>query len=628
MPAEDRAKEEYSRRLGQLEHSQRLLKRRDRLFIAAKLIVGFITILMGVWLAKYHADQIAFLLLPIAVLVILFLLHERVLISLRQKTSLVANYQRGMARLEDRWSGTGPNGEQYLQQATGSLIHPAPDAHPYARDLDLFGTGSLYQYLCTARTRIGQDTLAAWLLAPAAVSEIYARQAAVKELTPKLDFREQLALAATAFDEKRARSGRASESFANWSEATAGPQRTQRLPASILALLWIAAVILWQVNPKVNGHPFEWVAIVILASFVTVGFGSRSRAQVVQSAGSIEAATGDLAVLKDVLQTIEQQQFAAPKLQSLQNQLHKQQTPPSRAIARLIKRIDWLASADNWFVKILDRFIHWRLLSVIAIEDWRRVHGAAVRGWLASIGEIEALTAFSTYAYENPSDTFPSFSEPSAEPSNGQGVPSFEATDFAHPLLPRSRTITNNLHLDSHRQLIVISGPNMAGKSTFIRSVGINVVLAQAGAPVRAGSMRLSPLNVAASICILDSLQGGLSRFYAEIMRLKHIDTLSRQATPVLFLLDELLSGTNSHDRRIGTESMVRSLVARGAIGLVTTHDLALAEIATSMGDRAANYHFEDRYEDGELHFEYKLTPGIVQTSNALQLMRSIGLDV
>jgi DNA mismatch repair ATPase MutS len=156
----------------------------------------------------------------------------------------------------------------------------------------------------------------------------------------------------------------------------------------------------------------------------------------------------------------------------------------------------------------------------------------------------------------------------------------------------------------------------------------VNVVLAQAGAPVRARSMRLSPLRVAASICILDSLQGGLSRFYAEIMRLKHIDTLSRESTPVLFLLDELLSGTNSHDRRAGTESMVRSLVSRGAIGLVTTHDLALAEIAGGMGSHAANFHFEDRYENGELHFEYKLSPGIVQTSNALQLMRSIGLDV
>jgi DNA mismatch repair ATPase MutS len=168
----------------------------------------------------------------------------------------------------------------------------------------------------------------------------------------------------------------------------------------------------------------------------------------------------------------------------------------------------------------------------------------------------------------------------------------------------------------------------MAGKSTFIRSIGINAVLAQSGAPVCARRIALSRLQVTASICILDSLQGGLSRFYAEISRLKQIDELSKGSMPVLFLLDELLSGTNSYDRRIGTESFVRSLLARGAMGLVTTHDLALAEIAQRIGSAAANFHFEDAFEYGKLHFNYKLTPGIVQTTNALMLMRSIGLDV
>ena len=624
MPATESAmgaKDQYNRRLSELEQSKQQLKRRDRMFIAAKLMIGLLLIALGIWLAKYYAERIAFLLFPIAVLVGLFVLHERVLAALRRNRSLAASYEHGMARLEDRWAGMGPTGEQYLQKVTGSLIHPDPDAHPYARDLDLFGNGGLYQYLCTARTHVGRDTLASWLLAPAAVAEIHARQEAVKELTPALEFREQLALAASALEDKSVRTGKAPGSLADWSEATAGPDRSLRFPAVVIALLWIAAVIVWQVDPHVNGHLFEWVAVAILASFLTVGFGSRSRSVVAESAAAIEGATADLDVLEKVFQTIEKQRFSSPKLQSLQNKLQNDMVIPSKAIASLIRRIDWLSSADNWFVKILDRFMHWRLLSVIAIEDWRRVHGAAVRSWLDSIGEIEALTAFATYAYENPLDAFPALIE-------GAASPYFEAADFAHPLLPRSRSITNSLRLDRQRQLIVISGPNMAGKSTFIRSVGINVVLALAGAPVRASSMRLSPLCVAASICILDSLQGGLSRFYAEIVRLKHIDMLSRQSTPVLFLLDELLSGTNSHDRRIGTESMVRSLVERGSIGLVTTHDLALAEIATSMGERAANFHFEDRYENGELHFEYKLTPGIVQTSNALQLMRSIGLDV
>jgi len=177
-------------------------------------------------------------------------------------------------------------------------------------------------------------------------------------------------------------------------------------------------------------------------------------------------------------------------------------------------------------------------------------------------------------------------------------------------------------------QLMILSGPNMAGKSTFIRSIGVNAVLAQCGAPVRATRLRLSPLAVAASICILDSLSGGISRFYAEIHRVKLISDLTDGPIPVLFLLDELLSGTNSHDRLAGTEFVVRSLMERNAIGIVSTHDLALARIPETMGAKAMNCHFEDRFEDGKLIFDYKLKPGIVQTSNALDLMRSIGLGV
>ena len=197
-----------------------------------------------------------------------------------------------------------------------------------------------------------------------------------------------------------------------------------------------------------------------------------------------------------------------------------------------------------------------------------------------------------------------------------------------HPLLPASRAVRNDVKLGDGMQLMILSGPNMAGKSTFIRSVGVNAVLAQCGAPVRAGRLRLSPLTVAASICILDSLSGGVSRFYAEIHRIKLISDLTQGPVPVLFLLDELLSGTNSHDRLEGTRFVVESLTGRGAIGIVSTHDLALTQIPEAMGERAVNCHFEDRYDDGKLAFDYKIRAGVVKTSNALELMRSIGLGV
>jgi DNA mismatch repair ATPase MutS len=194
--------------------------------------------------------------------------------------------------------------------------------------------------------------------------------------------------------------------------------------------------------------------------------------------------------------------------------------------------------------------------------------------------------------------------------------------------LPAGKAVENDVQLGDGMQLIILSGPNMAGKSTFIRSVGVNAVLAQCGAPVRAKRLRLSPLNVAVSICVLDSLSGGMSKFYAEIHRIKLIEDLTRGPVPVLFLMDELLSGTNSHDRLVGTQFILRNLLERHAIGIVSTHDLALTQIPEGLGGRARNYHFEDRLEGNLLVFDYKLKPGIVQTSNALKLMQSIGLGV
>ena len=612
---------EYKRRLSSLQQQQAGLGGRDRAFIGCKIAAGIVMLVLAVWLAKFHPSQIAYVLLPIALLIALFAMHERTLKALRENAELRRSYGLGVARLEDRWflpvadhtkkadSVPVDTGERFLA-----------NHHPYARDLDLFGPGSLYHLLCTARTQTGRETLAAWLLSAAPIVEIDTRQSAVRELTPLLEFREKLTLAGSALEEKVLRTGVAPASLADWSESSLSIKAGLRWPALAFALAWTASLIGW----LAVGGP-AWTTTLIAITIAVRIFGSRSRLQVKAAAAAIEAATGDIDVLVRVLLVMERERFTSEKLVALQTTVQHAAkngatASPSQALAKLGGKIDWLSSADNWFVKIFDGFILWRLQAVIAIENWRVAHGTNVRTWLNSIGEMEALTAFSAYAYENPDSTFPEIMDTVA--------PCFDATDFAHPLLPRSRVIRNNMRLDSALQLIVISGPNMAGKSTFIRSVGVNAVLAQAGAPVRAGRLQMSRLNIAASICVLDSLQGGLSRFYAEILRLKDIDALSRGEVPVLFLLDELLSGTNSHDRRIGTESMVRNLVARNAIGLVTTHDLALAAIATQLEGRAANYHFEDRYEDGKLHFEYKLTPGVVQTSNALELMRSIGLEV
>jgi DNA mismatch repair ATPase MutS len=229
------------------------------------------------------------------------------------------------------------------------------------------------------------------------------------------------------------------------------------------------------------------------------------------------------------------------------------------------------------------------------------------------------LLSLGAYSYEHPGDPFPEFVE---------GAACFDATSIGHPLIPSATCIPNDVRLSANTRVLLISGSNMSGKSTLLRTVGINAVLAMAGAPVRAQGLRLTYLHVGASIRINDSLQEGSSRFYAEITRLRKLFDLAAGDPPLLFLLDELLQGTNSNDRRIGAEGVLRAFLNRGAFGLVTTHDLALAEIGTTLNGRLRNVHFQEEFEGGRISFDYKLQDGVVTKSNGLALMRSIGLEV
>jgi DNA mismatch repair ATPase MutS len=254
-----------------------------------------------------------------------------------------------------------------------------------------------------------------------------------------------------------------------------------------------------------------------------------------------------------------------------------------------------------------------------AAERWREAHGGALRLWVDAIGQMEALLALASYSFEHPADPFPEFVA---------GPASFDGEGIGHPLVPAALCVRNDVSIAGEVRVLLVSGSNMSGKSTLLRAVGMNIVLSMAGAPVRARHLRLNPLHVGASIRVNDSLQEGSSRFYAEIKRLRQILDFAVGDPSLLFLLDELLQGTNSKDRRIGAEGIVHALVKRGAIGLVSTHDLALTDIGGAVEGHLRNVHFQDELENGKMTFDYKLREGVVTKSNGLELMRSIGLDV
>jgi hypothetical protein len=589
---------EYERRVAELTELRSRLHARERLTGYSQLALAAFCLLWILFRLRHFSAADLLLLIPVTAFVTLAIVHGRMLRALALYARAIRFYEQGLARLNGTWAGSGVNGERFLLPA-----------HPCARDLDLFGRAGLFELLCTARTRAGEEALARWLLAPAPPEEVRGRQAAAIELTDRLPFREKLATLG-----EDVRLGVRPAQLIAWGEARAEfpTGMMLRIVAPLLAIAWIASVVAWQ----------AWGAselLVLAATVVNLSLSYRFRLRLSHAAHAAEDAGHDLKLLSEVLTVFEREPFASPRLLALQAQLRQQGIAPSRAIARLNRVVEFLESAHHLFVRAFDFLIFYRLQFVLAAESWRRRFGPSLGLWLEAVGELEALAALGGYTYEHPEDVFPEFVE---------DAPCFAAEGLAHPLLPRDRAVANDLRLDRDLQLLIVSGPNMAGKSTFLRGIGVNAVLAQCGAPVRATRLTLSPLAVTASICVLDSLEGGISRFYAEIHRLKLIMDLASGPVPVLFLLDELLSGTNSHDRLMGTRSFVKKLVEKGAVGLVSTHDLALTAIPEEIGSQAINCHFEDHLEEGQLLFDYKLYPGIVQTSNALPLMRSIGLEV
>ncbi|MGH9605861.1 MAG: MutS-related protein [Terracidiphilus sp.] len=564
----------------------------------ALLLIRYVHLLHGVWTLVAAA----------AVFAALAVAHDRVLGSIGTLKSIVAFYERGLARLEDRWAGAGEGGERFLDPA-----------HPYARDLDIFGQGSLFELLSTVRTRAGEETLAHWLLTPAPPDEVAARQAALRELAPRVQLRERLFTAG-----QRVRLGLRPDALTAWAEReTRFASPWLALPFAVLAVAWMAIAVYGLYGLYIASAYgsytvfYEGIEAIFAISVINYAASGYFRRRLKASAHAIEEAAEDLDLLAQILTILEGEPFSAPRLKTLQSALHAEKIAPSAAVRRLDRIAQSLESAHNLMVAVIDPFIFWTSQFTLLAESWRKRFGPSIRGWLNAVGELEALAALSGYAFENPDNSWPQLES---------DAPCFEAESLGHPLMPAGKAVRNDFALGSGLQLIILSGPNMAGKSTLVRAIGVNAVLAQCGAPVRAARLRMSPLAVGASICVLDSLQGGVSRFYAEIKRLKLISDLARGPIAVLFLLDELLSGTNSRDRLAGTEFIVRALVEHGAMGMVTTHDLALAQIPDTMNGAARNYHFEDRLEEGKLVFDYKLKPGVVQTSNALKLMQSIGL--
>ena len=531
---------------------------------------------------------------PVFGFIALLVYHQRV----RNRRTLARRaadfYRAGLDRLNDQWSGKGTSGARFDVQH-----------HIYADDLDLFGTDSLYELLCAARTQLGEDILAQWLLAPADLWKIRARHASIVELRARLDFRESMAI-----DGDSLKIELHPATLDAWARA---PNRLDsrwiRWMAPLLAGIAVGAIAIWAIWDLL----FPLLVVIVIEAAI----GYVLRKPIHEAITTVEGAFDDLKGLSVLLKLIEAQRFEGAPLVDLQLKLSSDSLNASAAISKLATIVNFVEARRNPILAPFMLLLMYPLQTALAAERWRSIHGAVIHSWLEVLGEFEALLSLAQYSYEQFADPFPEFLE---------GAPAFVATGLGHPLIPAAVRVCNDVTIAGTARVLLVSGSNMSGKSTLLRTIGINTVLAMAGAPVRAASLQLTPLQIGASIRINDSLHEGSSRFYAEITRLRRL--FEPNPLPLLFLLDELLQGTNSADRRVGAQGLIRALIHQGSIGLISTHDLALTDIAGLEPGAIENVHFQDELVDGKLKFDFKLRPGVVTKSNGIELMRSIGLDV
>jgi MutS domain V len=502
-------------------------------------------------------------------------------------------YQSGLERMDGTWLGKGSPGTEFLDPH-----------HPYAADLDMFGVGSLFELVNAAHTQIGRTTLAAWLLEPASLQEIVARQEAIKEMSPKVDFRERLGFLAA-----EAQAWIPTESLISWARQPRS-LNSNAVRAAAFSLPWLNLVL-------VIAGQWPWCLLILAVQGALARLYKLRVQNVTRTVGVVQH---DLKCLADMFEYLEAENFNSERLRRVDAGDQAGGLCASEAIHRLATLYSWIASRGNPLIAVISGWFLLETQVAFAVEAWRARFGMMVEPWLRHLGEIEALSSLAGYAFEHPADPFPEIL-PASAPAQ------IQAEGLKHPLMVEARCVGNDVSLGPHCRLMVVSGSNMSGKSTYLRTLGVNLALALAGAPVRARKFRMTHVRIGASIRTLDSIQEGTSRFYAEITRLGQIVKLAGQGT-LVFLLDEILGGTNSHDRRIGAGCVARTLVERGALGLITTHDLALAQIAEEIQPPGANYHFEDQILNGKMSFDYRLRPGVVEKSNALELMRLVGLDV
>jgi hypothetical protein len=582
--------------------------RRADVLASARLVVFLAAVLCGAWLFSARRQSLlaaTALVATVTLFLILVAAHARVRVAARHARAIRELNIGGIARVQRAWT------------SLPAARETTPPDHPYAADLDVAGgSASLFRLLDVVSAATGRPVLLRWLLdAPASVAEIRDRQAAVSELAKATEFREELALLA---QQGRDIAPEQFESLLQWAEGVNGVWLDRSR-----AMLWAARVIpLVTLGTSVLALlrlvPWTVPGIAVLAGLVLLG---RYRAVIGASLTSVFAHATGLRIQRRMLEEVSPRAFTAPLLESLRARMAGG-TEALRALEHALSLIEGRGSLMHAILNVL---VLWDIHALAWLDRWRRNYGRRLRDCLAALGDVEALAALGMLAHDNPRWTCPTFDEEADRVT---------ATALGHPLLSGTTRVANDVSVGPPGTLLLVTGSNMSGKSTLLRAIGLNVVLAQAGAPVCAERLAMPRVELRTSIRLADSLERGVSLFMAELERLKQIVDSARapsRSRLLVYLLDEILHGTNSAERLIAARAVLTHLLRAGAIGAVTTHDLTLAaDGAVAAASRAV--YFTEHVASGNgdaaspMTFDYKLRPGLATSTNALKLLALVGL--
>jgi len=497
----------------------------------------------------------------------------------------------------------------FFQRPDGSKYQQA--SHSYTNDLDIFGRASLFQYINRTTSEQGNSVMASWLTQPGSVSLLLQRQEAAKELANQTRWRQQL----QAYGIADAITNATEEKISRWlSEENKFIHKlfwkTLRIVLPAISL----TVLVLYITGVIGSNRFFPAAVLLMILAFSIS------KKVIPAHSKLSKIAPQLETLSNSIAWIEQTFFTSPYLQQLKNEFDHHPEKASKKIKGLTQILERLDLRLNFVVFIpLNTFLFWDLQQVFALEKWKENNKQNISKWFKGLAEMEAIVSIGNLTFNHPAWTFPSI-------SNEEAV--FESENLGHPLIPAEKRVNSSFSTKGVNQLNLVTGSNMAGKSTFLRITGINMVLAMAGAPVCASRLILSPMKVMSSMRISDNLEESTSTFYAELKKLKEIIEAVNRNEKVFLLLDEILRGTNSADRHIGSKALIKQLIHHQAAGVLATHDLELAKLSDEYPGNIQNYHFDVQVANDELYFDYKLKRGICQSMNASILMKKIGIEL